>query len=73
MNKNPEPHEKVCYNCKYMLWMVGIGLGVRCGYEYYLKEDKHLEIPKIIPHLKHTCNKFEFKVKEHGREREQKA
>lgn len=56
MNDRPRPEEKVCYNCRHMLWMVGIGQGVRCGYE---KENK--KTPPMIPHLRHTCDKFEFK------------
>ena len=27
---NPKPDEKVCFNCKNMLWMVGLGQGVKC-------------------------------------------
>lgn len=48
----PNSDEKVCYNCKHMLWMVGIGAGVRC--------DIH-NPPKMIPHLRYTCKNFEFK------------
>lgn len=51
-----KPDEKVCFNCKHMLWMVGIGAGVRCGYA----ADSKTLIP-MIPHLKHTCDKFENK------------
>ena len=29
-NENPKAEEKVCFNCKYMLWLVGIGQGVKC-------------------------------------------
>ena len=47
-----KPDEKVCYNCKYRLWMVAIGWGVRCGYT---------EKKKPIASLKHTCDHFEFK------------
>lgn len=47
---NPLPDEKVCFNCKNMMWMVGIGQGVKCG---LTKED--------IPSRKHTCEKFERK------------
>lgn len=57
----PKPHERVCYNCKYMLWMVGIGMGVCCGYEYHTKGDKHVGMPEKIPHLGHTCDKFKFR------------
>lgn len=47
---NPLPDEKVCFNCTNMLWMVGIGQGVKCR---LTKED--------IPHRQHTCDKFERK------------
>lgn len=46
---NPLPDEKVCFNCKHMLWMVGLGLGLKCGLT------KH-----NIEHRRHTCNNFEF-------------
>lgn len=48
--------ERVCYNCKHMLWMVGIGLGVRCGYTIDGKTK-----PPMIPNLRHTCTNFENK------------
>lgn len=47
-----KPDEKVCYNCKHRLWMVAIGLGIRCNYTVE---------KKLIPNLKHTCDHFEFK------------
>jgi len=49
--ENPKPDEKVCFNCKNMLWLVGVGLGVKC------ELDK-----KDIPNRFHSCDKFEFKV-----------
>lgn len=48
--------ERVCHNCVHMLWMVGIGLGVRCGYETEGKKKL-----TMIPNLRHTCEKFENK------------
>lgn len=48
--KNPLPDEKVCFNCKNMLWMVGIGQGVKCILD-----------KKDIPNRYHTCEKFGFK------------
>lgn len=47
---NPNPDEKVCFNCKYMLWMVGLGQGVKCDID-----------KSNIPNRFHTCPKFEFK------------
>ena len=52
--------EKVCYNCKHMLWMVGIGQGVRCGYEFH-KNGSTTKPPPMLPSLMHTCENFEFK------------
>ena len=50
--ENPQPDEKVCFNCKNMLWLVGVGIGVKC------ELDK-----KDIPNRFHSCDKFEFKIK----------
>jgi len=30
-NQNPKPSEKVCYNCKHICWLIGVGQGLRCG------------------------------------------
>ena len=51
-NENPKPEEKVCFNCKYMLWLVGVGQGVKCDLD-----------KKNIPSRSHTCDKFEYKRK----------
>lgn len=48
--ENPQTDEKVCFNCTHMLWMVGIGQGVKCS----LTMDN-------IPNRYYTCEKFEFK------------
>jgi len=47
---NPLPNEKVCFNCKQMMWMVGLGLGLKCRLT-----------SKNIENRRHTCDKFEFK------------
>ncbi len=49
--ENPAPDEKVCFNCENMMWMVALGLGLKC------RLDK-----KNIEHRFHTCEKFEKKV-----------
>ncbi len=41
--------EKICGNCKYCLFMIGIGQGLQCG----LKKEK-------IKNRKHTCELFEL-------------
>ena len=48
--ENPKPDEKVCFNCKNLLWAVGVGQGVKCGLD-----------KKDIPNRFHSCDKFEFK------------
>jgi phage FluMu protein Com len=47
---NPGPKEQVCFNCTHFMWMVGIGLGLKCR----LTRNK-------IENRGHTCEKFEFK------------
>ncbi len=47
---NPGPKEQVCFNCTHFMWMVGIGLGLKCR----LTRNK-------IENRRHTCEKFEFK------------
>lgn len=49
------PEEKVCFNCKHLLWMVGIGMGLRCS------QDREDNMYKLIPNRRHTCNLFENK------------
>jgi hypothetical protein len=50
--ENPNADEKVCFSCKYMLWLVGVGQGVKC------EIDK-----KDMPSRFYTCDKFDFKIK----------
>jgi hypothetical protein len=47
---NPSKDEQVCFNCTNMLWMVGIGQGVKCS---LTKEN--------IPNRYFTCDQFGFK------------
>lgn len=51
--ENPQPEEKVCFNCKHLLWMVGIGQGIKCGLDR-----------KSLPSRYYTCEKFEMKIKD---------
>jgi hypothetical protein len=50
--ENPSPDEKVCFNCQHMLWLVGIGQGIKCDLD-----------KKSLPSRYYTCDKFEFKIK----------
>ncbi len=48
-----QPDEKVCYNCKHMVWLVGLGQGIRCS--------KILinGLAQIVPSRRHSCDLFE--------------
>ena len=50
--ENPSSDQKVCFNCKHIRWLVGIGQGVKCKLDF-----------KIIDSRYHTCDKFEMKIK----------
>jgi len=54
--KDIKPEEKVCYNCKHLAWMIGIGQGLRCSNP---KKEIKLE---MIPSSKHTCELFKPKT-----------
>ena len=49
-NKNPKPEEEVCFNCSHILWLVGVGQGIKCGLTL-----------NQLPNIRHTCKKFEKK------------
>jgi hypothetical protein len=49
------PEEKVCYNCKHFLWMVGVGMGARCSI------NRENGLPKMLPSRRYTCDLFENK------------
>ena len=50
-NSKPSTEEKVCMNCKHMLWLVGIGQGVKCR-----ARDMY-----AIPNRWYSCEKFEYR------------
>jgi len=49
---NPQPDEKVCLNCEHLLWLVGIGQGLKCDLN-----------KKSIPSRYYTCDKFQKRIK----------
>jgi hypothetical protein len=49
---NPQPDEKVCFNCEHLLWLVGIGQGLKCDLN-----------KKTIPSRYYTCDKFQKRIK----------
>lgn len=48
-SENPLPDEKVCFNCENLIWMVGIGQGLKCRLTY-----------NAIDNRRNTCDKFKF-------------
>jgi hypothetical protein len=50
--ENPQPDEKVCFNCERLLWLVGIGQGLKCDLN-----------KQSIPSRYYTCDKFQMRIK----------
>jgi len=57
-NQRPEVTEKVCFNCKKMAWLVGVGQGVRC----YHKINTEGYANSAIHSLRDSCDFFERKI-----------
>ena len=49
-----------CKDCKWVLWMVGIGLGVRCDHP---KNNKEGDVPIIISRIPKGCEYKTVKCK----------
>jgi len=52
--------DKICFNCKHLAWLIGVGQGLRCGHKTKREEGK---MAPLIPSRFHTCELFEFKTK----------
>lgn len=50
-----DPSEKVCYNCKHLVWLVALGQGIRCTLP---KEGTDERSYKLIHSRRHTCESF---------------
>ena len=48
--------DKCCYNCKHILWLIGVGQGLRCGHN--IQEGVK---PPTIPGISHVCENFKGK------------
>jgi hypothetical protein len=53
--QTPDPQERVCLNCRFLLWMVGIGQGVRCRHPANEQDGKLFRIPS----RHYSCEHFE--------------
>jgi len=51
--------DKICCNCKHLLWLIGLGQGLRCGHK--TKREGGNTHP-FVPSRFHTCELFEFKI-----------
>jgi hypothetical protein len=54
------PKSKICYNCKYLSWLIGVGQGLKCG---NMKKREEGNKAPSVPSRFHTCDLFEFKTK----------
>ena len=53
---------KDCIDCKYVVWMVALGQGVRCSHtehKKYKKENEKSNAPVVISYIPSGCNYFE--------------
>lgn len=53
------PNDKVCFNCKYFAWLVGIGQGIRCFHPLKIENGK---MRPVLPSKIYTCELFEYKI-----------
>lgn len=60
----PPKDDKVCANCKYLAWMIGIGQGLRCTHKSVYDQATFNSLPPVVPSSRHTCDKFESKYPE---------
>jgi len=57
--KNAKEKEKICANCKYIAWLIGVGL--RCS---HASKRVEWEMPPLIPSRHYSCDLFEYAVKQ---------
>lgn len=53
-----KPTDRICYNCKHLSWLIGVGQGLRCGHKTKREEG---QIAPLVPSRFHTCVLFEYK------------
>ena len=47
--------DRCCFNCKHLLWMIGVGQGLRCGIDF---NKRVVESPPSVPSIGHVCDRF---------------
>lgn len=66
MNEAPvplHPEARICYNCRHMAWLVGLGQGIRCRNPEHPENRQSEPIGRwwLIPARSHSCDLFERK------------
>jgi hypothetical protein len=54
-NDEIKKEERVCYNCQYIAWAIGVGQGLKCCNPKKINEDNS------IPNKRHTCELFRYR------------
>lgn len=49
--------DEICFNCKYCIWAVALGIGVKCKNDNNKIDDKWFSIPNRF----YTCEHFSLK------------
>ena len=44
--------DRCCHNCKHLLWMIGVGFGLRCGFQ------TTESLPPTVPSIGYVCENF---------------
>ena len=47
--------DRCCFNCKHLIWLIGVGQGLRCGIDF---SNKVVEAPPSVPSIGHVCDRF---------------
>ena len=48
--------DRCCFNCKHIIWLIGVGFGLRCGHDA-----EKGTLPPSIPSISHVCDNFKGK------------
>ena len=49
--------DRCCFNCKHLIWMIGIGQGLKCGVDF-VKNHPIIKSPPSVPSIAHLCERF---------------
>ena len=60
-DKENENSGATCETCTHSMWLVGIGLGMRCKHPENVMSDN---VPKLLPSRDFSCKHYETKDKD---------